>query len=141
MEYYVQKYNSTWELDTPWCAIFLSWALDYLDGNYVNNAPSESHVSKYEEYFKKDETDACDWKINNPIPGDIIFFDWDPEKNNGYDHVGVVLKTETKTEEGVEKTIIYTIEGNTANMVAVRSYDINDPDIVGYGVLDWKKNP
>lgn len=126
----------TWNANTPWCACFLSWALDQMKtkGNIIN-VPHESHVSKYYEYFAGVTNDSYIWKTNNPIPGDIIFFDWDPEETNGYDHVGAVLKVDTDND------IIYTIEGNTANMVAVRSYKTTDPDIVGYGVLDWKTNP
>ena len=33
---------------------------------------------------------------------------------------------------------VYTIEGNSANMVAVRKYSVNDSRIMGYGILDWK---
>lgn len=128
--------GTTWNANTPWCACFLSWALDQMKtkGNIIN-VPHESHVSKYYEYFAGVTNDSYIWKTNNPIPGDIIFFDWDPEETNGYDHVGAVLKVDTVND------IIYTIEGNTANMVAVRSYKTTDPDIVGYGVLDWKTNP
>lgn len=126
--------GTTWNANTPWCACFLSWALAQMPTQYITNVPHESHVSKYYEYFAGVTNDPYIWKTNNPIPGDIIFFDWDPEKDNGYDHVGAVLKVDTANN------IIYTIEGNTANMVAVRSYKIDDPDIVGYGVLNWIPN-
>lgn len=137
LHYYVQDYNANWELDTPWCAIFISWALEEVQkADYIENIPYESHVREYENYFKYE---LKSWKERGETPasGDIIFFDWDPDKRNGYDHVGAVLKIDETTTPHT----IYTIEGNTANMVAVRSYDIDDPDIVGYGVLDWKQNP
>ena len=59
----------------------------------------------------------------------MIFFDYD---GLDPDHVGIVLT--------VVDDYIYTIEGNTADMVAVRKYTVNDPRIMGYGVLDWKTN-
>lgn len=55
--------------------------------------------------------------------GDIIFFDW--EQDGTSDHVGIVEK--------VENNIVYTIEGNTDDSCARRSYDINSESIVGYG--------
>lgn len=67
-----------------------------------------------------------------PESGDIIFFDWLADGVQDGDHVGVVLT--------VLDGYVYTIEGNTADMVAVRKYRINDPRIMGYGVLDWKTN-
>ena len=38
----------------------------------------------------------------------------------------------------VEGNFLYTIEGNSGGRVAVQRYDLNDPRIVGYGVLKWK---
>lgn len=148
LQYYSDLYNSSWDLDTPWCAIFISWAVaqDNIVGvgdsqtnvgvkQYINTLPVESHVSKYVEYIegKGEYTGKESTWTDNPQPGDLVIFDWDKEKDNGPDHIGVVLK--------IENNILYTIEGNTANMVAVRSYKTTDPDIVGYGVLDWKTNP
>ena len=70
-----------------------------------------------------------DYRIQS---GDLIFFDWLADGVQDGDHVGVVLT--------VLDGYVYTIEGNTADMVAVRKYRINDPRIMGYGVLDWKTN-
>ena len=66
----------------------------------------------------------------NPLPGDLIFFDWIVDANDDSDHVGVVLT--------VANDYIYTVEGNSGDMVAVRRYRVDDPRIMGYGVLDWK---
>ena len=67
-------------------------------------------------------------KVNKPIPGDYVFFDWD--RGTDPDHVGAVLC--------VDGNQLYTIEGNSGGKVAVQRYDLNDKRIVGYGVLNWK---
>ena len=68
------------------------------------------------------------WKSRgySPAPGTMIFFDWNWDGTS--DHVGIVEKT--------EGNVIYTVEGNTSNMVAQRSYNINDNTIMGYGLIN-----
>ncbi|MBR7147225.1 MAG: prepilin-type N-terminal cleavage/methylation domain-containing protein [Firmicutes bacterium] len=74
-----------------------------------------------------------------PTSGDLIFFDWDGDANSpetGEDgahleHVGIVFYVTP------DQSQVFTIEGNTDGKVAMRSYSISDPTIVGYGVLDW----
>lgn len=63
----------------------------------------------------------------NPLVGDQIFFSYRP---NEYSHTGLV--------ESVSGNTIVTIEGNTSDMVARRSYNINDSSIVGYGTPIWE---
>ena len=67
-----------------------------------------------------------------PAPGMIIFFDWDsPNGESGpqdglSDHVGIVEK--------VENGRVYTIEGNTSDSCARRSYSVGYYEILGYGI-------
>jgi len=67
-----------------------------------------------------------------PAPGMIIFFDWDsPNGESGpqdglSDHVGIVEK--------VENGRVYTIEGNTSDSCARRSYPLGYYEILGYGI-------
>lgn len=62
-----------------------------------------------------------------PAAGDIIFFDWG---NNGtIDHVGIV--------ESVSGGTVNTIEGNSGDKVARRSYSIGSSNIYGYGVPSY----
>ena len=61
-----------------------------------------------------------------PRPGDIIFF------LNNASHTGIVL--------GVEDGRVYTIEGNSADMIARRNYSLDDATITGYGIPDFKNN-
>ena len=59
---------------------------------------------------------------HDPKPGDQIFFG---ESIDIVHHTGLV--------EDVDDTYVYTIEGNTSDMVARRKYKLNDASIVGYG--------
>lgn len=213
-EYYSQWHigdgwgNNGWDKETPWCACFVTWALDvptqgtekntvdgkevtyksellrtpvlgrninglanvdkfiaYLDGQYTSAVEKKLKLNEGTLQFwfpceligkpMKDGTieiasqvkipDASEKdlgripqikegadgeKIFTPLPGDLIFFDWIIDANDDSDHVGVVLT--------VNNGYVYTVEGNSADMVAVRRYKEDDPRIMGYGVLDWK---
>ena len=146
--YYAEWYGSIyanradWDGDTPWCACFLSWAAAQQDASrYLytaeNPVPRFADVDKGMAYFKNysnpAEPEQAFWagrgSSYDPIPGDYIFFDW--SGGSDPDHVGAVLC--------VENGKVYTIEGNSGGKVAVHSYSLNDPRIVGYGILDWYK--
>lgn len=63
---------------------------------------------------------------SGPQPGDQIFFGYD--WNNVY-HTGLVVE--------VTSSRVITIEGNTSDMVAKRSYALDDRNIFGYGRPRW----
>lgn len=116
-----------WGPDTPWCACFLSWAAYQNRGNMTSSPPRFAEVDNGMSAFK-DSSKWADGDSNyTPIPGDYIFFDW----SGGADpaHAGAVLY--------VEDGYVYTIEGNSGGRVAVQKYSLDDPRIVGYGLLDW----
>jgi len=56
--------------------------------------------------------------------GDIIFFDWDGD--GGANHVGIV--------ESCDGKCVYTIEGNTTDSCARRTYRVGAACIYGYGI-------
>lgn len=60
-----------------------------------------------------------------PEVGDVIFFFYDGDIN----HQGIVVK--------VESGIVKTVEGNSSDMVARRSYAIGSAQIAGYGRPKW----
>lgn len=67
-----------------------------------------------------------------PVPGMIIFFDWDNQSGSGpqdgeADHVGIV--------ERVKDGTIYTVEGNNNNFCRQDSYTVGDHRILGYGFI------
>ena len=127
-QWYIGSYaqNPTWNESTPWCACFVSWALDacapYLEGE----PPRFANV----DTFWVELVTADNWKKNRPEAGDLIFFDWVDDSQYNPQHVGVVL-----TEKD---GWIYTIEGNSNGVVAMRKYPADDAGIMGYGILNWK---
>lgn len=133
-EWYIGNYadHPGWNQYTPWCGCFLSWAADQLKTSINGNPPRFADVDDGMADFKNSGM----WRDRGatPIPGDYVFFDWDgrndPDGGNDPDHVGAVLC--------VEGNFLYTIEGNSGGRVAVHRYDLNDPRIVGYGVLNWE---
>lgn len=130
-EWYIGNYadNPGWNQYTPWCACFLSWAADQKKASIDGNPPRFANVDTGMEGFQKSgKWRAPNDKVNKPIPGDYVFFDWD--RDSDPDHVGAVLC--------VKDGFLYTIEGNSGGKVAVNCYQKNDPRIVGYGVLNWK---
>lgn len=69
-----------------------------------------------------------------PVPGMIIFFDWDNKGSSGpqdglSDHTGIVQK--------VENGIVYTVEGNSGDSVRVNQYPVGHYEILGYGVPQY----
>ena len=131
-DYYSQWYigsfeeNPDWNAETPWCACYVSWALAEC-GLYLEDTPARfANVDKF--WVELVTADA--WKSNNPKTGDLIFFDWVEDGQYNPQHVGVVLTQ----RDG----LIYTIEGNTNGVVAIRKYAADDAGVMGYGILDWK---
>lgn len=106
-----------------WCACFVSWCADqcgYLDLGVV---PKFASCTAGMNWFK----DKDQWKANDYIPasGDLIFFDWAKNGQNGSpDHVGIV--------ERVEDGTVYTVEGNSGDAVRQRSYPVGYYEILGY---------
>ena len=59
--------------------------------------------------------------------GDIIFFDWNNDSTS--DHVGLYI--------GRDENYIYTIEGNSSDMVRTKQYQIGSKSIQGYGLMQY----
>ena len=113
-----------------WCACFVSWCADqcgYIDtGVCPKFAGCENGVQWFRERGQWIDGSA------EPVPGMIIFFDWDNKGGSGSqdgaaDHAGIVQK--------VENGIIYAVEGNSGNLCRVNRYPIGHYEILGYGVL------
>lgn len=133
-----QEYWDGWNANTPWCAIFLSWAMNEISEEINGDVPKFSNVNDGAQKFgwknSDNKGDFGKWKTTDPIPGDLVFFDWELDKDP--DHVGVVLALEQNGNG--EVTGIFTIEGNSGKRVAVNYYSIDSACIMGYGVLNWK---
>lgn len=127
--------HSSWNKDTPWCACFLSWAVAQLGDGMLGTAPLFADVDDGMKKFQTEDEDAWGRWLepgteDDPLPGDLIFFDWDGDSDP--DHVGAVMLVRDGT--------VYTIEGNSGGKVAVHSYSRNDACVMGYGLLNWIKS-
>lgn len=103
-----------------WCNIFVTWCANEC-GYYKSGA-----VPLYQQ-----PQDTLEWYQDRglfkkrgsytPKPGDLIFFNW------GYSyahHIGIVEKCENGK--------VYTIEGNSRDVVKRQTYSINSVGIIGY---------
>lgn len=110
------------ERRVEWCACFVSWCADqcgYIESGAI---PRFSLCSEGVSWFEK-RGQFRDGSYT-PAAGDLIFFDWG---NNGtIDHVGIV--------EEVSNGRVNTIEGNSGDKVARRSYALRGSNIYGYGI-------
>ena len=119
-----EPYWRWWGLDyrVEWCAMFVSWCADqcgYLDAGVL---PKMEGVRPYVDWFiERGQWQGRDYE---PIPGDIIFFDW--ESDGLADHVGIVEK--------VEDGLIYTIEGNAGNRCVENRYYLGSAPVYGFGL-------
>ena len=105
-----------------WCACFVSWCANecgYINAGIIPKfaACTSQGMPWFQERGLWQEAGYI------PAPGDIIFFDWDSSGNA--DHVGIVEK--------VEGEVVHTIEGNTSDSCARRSYRLDSNVIRGYG--------
>ena len=108
-----------------WCAIFVSWCADQcglLDSGAI---PRFSGVGTGVNWFQS----RGQWLPGSatPEPGMLIFFKWYGSDATIADHVGIV--------ERVENGRVYTIEGNSNDMVRRNSYPVGYGEIKGYGAL------
>jgi len=115
-----------------WCSTFVTWALKKAEAqgakipDFVKNAePRGAAVESYKAAYEKA---GQTFRKGTPQPGDLVFFG-----ANGGSHIGIVEK--------VENGKVYTIEGNTSDQVARRSYSLNDPYINSFGRTFGDKIP
>lgn len=107
-----------------WCACFVNWCLNQARVDY---AYGEIGCWKWVEWLKANDMFQDSFAYAGtylPQPADMIFFNW-KNTNTTSGHIGYVLY--------VTDTTIYTIEGNSNNEVGIRSYDLYDPCVIGFG--------
>ena len=113
-----------------WCACFVSWCgneCGYLDNGIMPKAIG--CVVSMNWYKERGQ-----WIDGNqePLPGMIIFYDWDdPDGEFGPqdgkpDHTGIV--------ERVVDGVIYTIEGNSGDSCRRNEHPVGEKTILGFGV-------
>lgn len=115
-----------------WCACFVSWCANecgYIDAGVI---PKTAGCIVGVNWFK--ERGGWQDRTYTPKPGDIIYFDWDNKGSSGpqdglADHVGIVEK--------IVDDKIYTIEGNSGDSCAERTYTIGYYELLGFGVPSY----
>ncbi len=109
-----------------WCACFVSWCANECGYIEQDKLPKFSYCDP--AIFKE----RGQWREADYMPksGDLVFFDWvtDGYQDGEADHVGIVEK--------VEGGVLYTIEGNRSDACGRYEYDINDPVLFGYIVIE-----
>lgn len=124
--------NYTVQYTDSWCATFVS-AVSIRCG-LTDIIPTECGCERLISLFQA----LGRWQEDDnytPLPGDIIFYDWD-EKRLGdctgwADHVGIVV--------GTKWPFVKVIEGNRDDAVAYRIIPIGEIHIRGYGLPDYAK--
>lgn len=106
----------------PWCHAFVSWCA-YKAGMLDSFIPKTAYCPTGADWFRNKG-----WYKNRgsytPQGGDIIYF------NSGgrIGHVGIV--------KSCDGTSVHTIEGNSSDKVAERTYQLSDSYINGYGAYE-----
>ena len=124
-----QDYRVTY--DDAWCAAFVSAAA--LEADMTDIIPPECSCSRQIKLFQ----DLGRWEEDDgylPLPGDIIYYDWDlsvkPDCTGWPEHVGIVV--------GTYGPYIRVVEGNMDDGFAgYRTILRNDWCIRGYGLPDY----
>ena len=117
----------------PWCGDFINWCFQKAYGRSValklmcaEKTGYSYYTPTMANYFKSQGR----FFKNDPIIGDIIFF----KNSTRINHVGLVIN--------VDKTYVYTIEGNTSSISGVvangggvfcKKYLLSNKRIAGYG--------
>lgn len=125
-----------------WCAVFVDWCVYMASGMDSSKAqealcytgPYGAGCGPSVVYYKaagRWHDRVSDNAIYVPAVGDQIFFGTPSNAR----HTGLV--------ERVDGGTVYTIEGNSSNMVRRNSYALNNADILGYGkpMYDGVKAP
>lgn len=112
-----------------WCAMFASFCLDYAG---VKDYPLEASCGKWIEQLSSEKYN-CYFKHGTyePKSGDLVFFNTD--SIDDVDHVGIVAEIIEATDSEPKK--LRTIEGNSGDCVQYVTYEMSDPNILGFGSI------
>lgn len=117
--------------DDDWCATFVSFCA--IEAGLTDSIPTECGCERQIGLWKELER----WEEEDtylPLPGDIIYYDWDVRtlgNSTGWsDHVGIVV--------GTHGPFIKVLEGNKDDAVGCRYILRWDPRIRGYGLPQYE---
>lgn len=128
--------------NSAWCAMFVSWCARQANisadiiANSINAIPDNTTGNRDDvgRYFYVEEKTPESGYV--PLPGDLIFFDW-TGKDKNWSHVGIVCYVMDDVLDDIKGRTVITVEGNSANKVAMRAYAFDDPVIRAYGVPNY----
>ena len=112
----------------PWCAAFVS-AVGMACGLkdvILPHVNCDGMIAAYQQQGRFVRNPSY-----NPMPGDLIFYDWDG--NSRTDHVGIVFSVQDRE--------ITVIEGNRSDAVMYRTITRGDGSIYGYAVPAYGTTP
>lgn len=104
----------------PWCAMFVSWCANeagFIDSGII---PKYASCSDGVSWFESKNQFHREGTGYTPQPGDIVFFG-----DGGGSHTGIVVSADANN--------VYTIEGNTSDMVAEKTRPRATGYVYGYG--------
>jgi len=115
-----------------WCSTFVTAMMKKAEAqgaqipDFVQKAePGGAAVESYRNAYQQN---GRLFRQGTPQPGDLVFFG-----AGGGEHIGIV--------ERVENGKVYTVEGNSSDQVARRSYSLGDPYINSFGRTFGEKIP
>ena len=110
-----------------WCACFVWYCMTY--SGYGASYPSSSNYAYCQTMANAFSAEGrfADRSFSDLVAGDVIYFDWGHDGHT--DHTGLVIGRDDKK--------VYTIEGNSGDMVKVKSYNLNSSVIYGYGLMNY----
>lgn len=141
---YTKYARDLWEANPHWyqgSKQGYDWCCVFVDDCIYEAAGRDSVYAQNAKYYTGPYGAGCEFAANyykwagawysEPQPGDQIFFGY----NQNFQHTGIVEKVEGDT--------VYTIEGNSNDMVQRRSYSKYSSYIIGYGrpKYDGDKRP
>ena len=122
------KYGAWYGINPgAWCAMFVSWCANQagIPSSIVyKHASCDLGMQWFQNKGKWQWSPACGGSYT-PKRGDIIYFRTKTNQVTDSTHVGIVYAADAST--------VYTIEGNTSNKCARKSYSTSSAYILGYG--------
>lgn len=116
-----------------WCCAFVTWCTLHA-GVSPDVVKTEVSCDRLVNWLRANSTYHTSGDGYAPKTGDLIFFKTAGANRQWASHIGIVIYA----EDGK----VYTIEGNTGTYnVALRTYNLTDTYIVGYGVPDYDSRP
>lgn len=117
----LEKYGLPGDVPAPWCARFVRWVLGRCGIKIPGNQYELGRVQYMEDKFRE-----AGWLVEHPKPGDVVFFTNRIGSDSGVGrHVGIVVEVTSRT--------VRTVEGNSGDKVAQRSYPYPCKSFASFG--------